>query len=90
MDTTVGYRAAWLAEARDRMDGTGLRDPSGTSGRFIGQQLEVRVRGEAVPGRLHLEAGAAHLIHGSFLERAPGAPDANDSTYVYLQTTLRF
>lgn len=90
VDTTVGYRVAWLAEARDRMDGTGLRDPSGASGRFIGQQLEVRVRGEAVPGRLHLEAGAAYLIHGSFLERAPGAPDVDDSTYVYLQTTLRF
>jgi hypothetical protein len=90
LETAFGYRAAWLAQARDSMDGTGLRDPSGASGRFIGQQLEVRIRCEAVPGYLDLEAGAAHLIHGRFLRSAPGAPDMGDSTYVYLQTTVRF
>lgn len=85
-----GYRAAWLARRRDAMDGTDLRDPSGRSGRYIGQQVETRLRWNAIANHLNIEAGAAHLFHGRFLRSAPGAPDEGDSTYLYLQTTVSY
>lgn len=88
IESFVGYRAAWLAQARDALDGATLVDPTGRSGRFVGHQVEFRVRYAAWPGHLHLEAGGAHLWHGGFLRTAPGAPREGDSTYLYLQTTL--
>jgi hypothetical protein len=90
IESFVGYRAAWLARTRDALDGADLVDPSGASGRFIGHQVEFRVRYDAWPGHLHLEVGGAHLWHGGFLRNAPGAPREGDSTYLYLQTTLRY
>jgi len=86
----VSYRAYWLASKKDSWTTSGLRDPSGNSGSFVGSQIELRVRFQPLPGNLMLEAGYAHLFAGEFIEKAPNSNDEGDSNYVYTQATLRF
>lgn len=87
----IVHRSYWLAQPKDTWVGSGLRDPSGRSGRFIGQQLEARVRWKAIPGQVSLEAGWAHLFKGTFAKNAPGAPmDHSDADYFYVQSSFVF
>jgi hypothetical protein len=81
------YRAVWLASDRDAWVGTGVQDPSGDSGSFVGQQVELRVRWRPLPGNLLLEAGYAHLFAGEFIDEAPNA-NGGDTNYVYSQVLL--
>lgn len=78
------YRLFWLASTRDAWTGAGLRDPTGDSGRFVGQQGEVRVRWAVFPRNLRLELGGAHLIRGEFARAFPDEKD-EPATYFYTQ-----
>jgi hypothetical protein len=85
------YRPAWLARARDFWVTTGIRDPRGASGSFLGHQFEGAVRWWVVPGNLLLEAGLTYLRLGEFPKRAPnGDPEAGDPGYAYLQLGFQF
>ncbi|MBW2289670.1 MAG: alginate export family protein [Deltaproteobacteria bacterium] len=86
----LAYRAYWLASKTDAWTTTGVRDPTGNSGSFIGSQIELRVRFQPLPGNLRLEAGYAHLFAGRFIKDAPNATHRGDSNYVYTQATLNF
>lgn len=86
----AAYRLFWLAEAKDAWTTTGIQDPTGDAGRFLGGQLELRIRVDVVDEHLRLEAGYAHLFSGSFVENAPTARRRGDSDYVYTQATLSF
>lgn len=86
----IGYRAAWLAERRDAFGNSGLRDPAGNSGSFIGHQIETRYRWEILPGSFRFEAGGALLFKGDFVEDAPAAPPASDTIYLYSQFLVFF
>jgi hypothetical protein len=85
----IDYRAVWLAQKRDEWVGTGVRDVTGSSGSFVGQQIEMRVRWWILPGNLLLEAGYAHLFAGEFIDNAPNS-NGGDSNYVYTQFSLQF
>ncbi|MBW2419062.1 MAG: alginate export family protein [Deltaproteobacteria bacterium] len=85
----VDYRAVWLASPRDEWVPTGVRDITGRSGSFVGQQVEMRVRWRPLPGNVLLEAGYAHLFAGEFIDNAPNA-NGGDSNYVYSQVVLDF
>jgi hypothetical protein len=81
IEALVGYRALWLAEARDAWVGSGLQDPTGTSGRFLGHHLEAGLRWR--PRRwLLLETTWGHFFKGSYVDRAPGSPRNPDTDYV--------
>ena len=87
----IAHRAYWLAEKRDTWVGSNLRDSSGQSGSFIGQQFETRLQWKAIPKLVTLETGWAHLFKGHFAKNAPGAPtNTSDSDYFYAQTSLSF
>lgn len=85
----IAHRGIWLAAAHDSWTSAGVRDASGQSGRFVGQQLEARLRWDVLPGNLRLEIGLAQLFPGSYLERAPNGNPA-DTTYGYSEITWRF
>jgi hypothetical protein len=85
----LDYRAVWLASDTDEWGGTGVRDPTGGSGSFVGQQLETRVRYRPFLGNVLLEAGFAHLFAGTFIDRAPNS-NGGDTSYVYTQLILEF
>lgn len=86
VDGFVGHRAFWLASDRDAWTTAGVRDPSGASGSFLGNQVEGRVRFNPWPKNLGIEIGAAWLVRGRFARTAPGAPDA-DPVFFYTQLT---
>lgn len=89
-DAFLDYRALWLEDPTDSFAATGVRDRTGQSGRFAGQQIEGRIRYWLVPKAVQLDTGVAYLIKGDFLRNAPNAPDTGDTIYGYLSTTLLF
>ncbi|GLS59477.1 alginate export family protein [Methylobacterium haplocladii] len=89
-DFYVDYRGLWLEDPTDSFASTGVRDRTGQSGRFAGQQIETRARHWLVPRSVLVDAGVAYLIKGSFLENAPNAPRTGDTIYGYLTTTFFF
>jgi len=90
-DGFLGYRAVWLASAKDMWTTTEIRDDDGLTGSFLGQQIEGRVRWGGISEHATVEAGFAHLWLGEFPKNAPnGNPDLQNPFYLYTQVTLRF
>jgi hypothetical protein len=85
----VQYRAWWLADDRGSWVGTGLQDPSGRSGNFVGQTFELRARW-SLKDNLYLQAGYAHFAFGPFAERVPSSPVTRDAHYGYFWTEFMF
>lgn len=85
----IAHRGIWLDSEKDAWTAAGVRDASGRSGSFVGQQLEARLRWDAIPGNLRLETGIAQLFPGSFQESAPNGNPA-DTTYAYFEMTWWF
>ena len=67
-----------------------MKRATGSSGSFIGSQIEFRVRFHLLPGNAMLETGYAHLFAGEFIRKAPNSNDQGDSNYVYVQIVLDF
>ncbi|RMH31402.1 MAG: hypothetical protein D6690_16400 [Nitrospirae bacterium] len=87
------HRAWFLVQARDAYAGTGLQDPTGGSGNYLGQDLEMRIRWKANDSLL-IDAGYDHWFKGSYFDRLPpsaGLPDGGerDTDYLYVSTTVR-
>lgn len=92
MSVTAKYRAWYLAQSRDAWVGSGLQDPTGVSGNFLGQDLELRVQWR-LGTYILFDAGYDRFFKGSYVEtqaRVPGNPPAKDSDYLYFSTQLRF
>jgi hypothetical protein len=90
VDAMLAHRLYWLASDADGWTTSGLRDPSGDAGSFVGHQLEARLRWDILPGNLGLEMGGAHLFAGGFIDDVPNATGRGDTTYGYLALNVRF
>lgn len=90
----LSHRFFWLAEDKDGWTTTGtattmLRDRSGRTNNFIGQQLEMTARWD-FNSSLNFETGWAHLFKGAFAKQTTNAPAKEDVDYFYVQSQLRF
>jgi hypothetical protein len=85
----VAYRNLQLAAARDGWIANGVRDPSGAAGREIGQQLELRLRYDFLPGNMYVETGGAYLFAGRFLDEA-SPRGGQDTSYGYCEMIWTF
>ena len=86
----IAYRAWWMADASAPWGPAGLWDPTGQSGDFMGQTIELATRWDA-HDNVALEAGWTVLIKGDFAKNAPGAPtDHSNVNYFYAQSEIRF
>jgi Alginate export len=90
LDAFAVYRALWAAAATDSFSTTGVRDPTGASGRFAGYQLEGRVRYWIIPQSLRTELNGAWLQKRGLLRDAPNATPYGDTLYLSLALTLSF
>ncbi|MBX3734244.1 MAG: alginate export family protein [Verrucomicrobiae bacterium] len=80
------YRSFWLASDQDAWV-RGLRlDPTGDSGSFVGQELDVRVTYTPIRW-VEFEVVYAHFFPGSFVAATGPDPQSN---FTYLQAILRF
>lgn len=94
MQLGISHRAFWLASDTDAWLTTGsgssaLRNKSGKTSIYIGQQLELTARYD-FNSSLNVETGWTHLFKGDFAKDAPNAPDGKAIDYFYAQSILRF
>jgi hypothetical protein len=90
VSTYIHYRAFWLASNTDLWAGNSLlRDPTGNSGSFLGQQWFVRTKWQAL-ANVQLEGGVAYRIDGDFQKTVPNSPREGNTLYFYISTTLSF
>ena len=68
----------------------GFRAPIGRHRVRRRHQIEARARYWIVPKALRLDAGAAALFHGRFLESAPNSNGFGDTLYSYVDLTASF
>ncbi len=90
LDGFVTYKGLWLANRTDAFATTGVRDASGASGSFAGQQFDTRLRWWVVPKGLRAEFTGAWLIKGRFLKDAPNAPRTGNVRYAAVALTANF
>jgi hypothetical protein len=88
-DVMGTWRWLGLASRTDSFSGTGVRDATGRSGRYAGQQLDLRVRYWVVPRQLRFEFDGVLLFKGRFLEQAPNARPG-DTRFYSLNLTWSF
>ncbi len=81
----ASYGGYWLASDTDAWVVPGRRDPTGRSGTFIGQELELALKYKLDP-HMELELGYSHFIPGTFVENTGPAPDSN---FFYVSASLR-
>lgn len=86
----VTFRSLRLASATDAFSTTGVRDATGASGSFAGNQFELHVRHWLVPESLRLEANLYYLDKGRFLKTAPNANAADDTAYLEVDISAFF
>ncbi|MFO0691988.1 MAG: alginate export family protein [Polyangiales bacterium] len=87
VDAYVGYRACFLAAARDAWVTAGVQDTTGQSGKFIGNQFDARIRFTPFPRNLVFDVGGAYLLRGAFAKDAPVGGRSAPSIYFYTQIT---
>ena len=91
----LNHRLYWLAEDTDSWTTTAngkttaLRDKTGNTDDFIGQQLEINARWD-FNSSLSFETSWAHLFKGAFAKETKNAPDPEDVDYFYVQSQFRF
>lgn len=90
IDAFAAYRPLWLASRYDSFSTTGVRDASGNSGRFAGNQIEARIRYWLIPKRLRLEWNGLLLAKGRMLRNAPNAAAGGNTIYSSLNATISF
>jgi hypothetical protein len=89
MSLFVQHRAWWLADDEGPWVGTGLQDPTGRSGRFLGQTVELRARWGLIEN-IYMQAGYVHFAYGSYPRQVPGGPTQDHADYAYVQAELMF
>jgi hypothetical protein len=75
------FRSVWLASDRDAWTRAGLQDPTGESGSHVGDLTQLILRHDLVPKGVQLEAGAAYLHGGEFMQAASAQTDVNAPNY---------
>jgi hypothetical protein len=86
------YRAWYLAQSRDEWTNSGMQDPTGDAGKFLGQDLEVRIQWRPSPN-FQIDAGYERFFKGSYIKdqtNVPGNPPSNDTNYFYIQSEVMF
>jgi hypothetical protein len=83
MRVDAGYNRYWLASDTDRWNIAGLRDPTGASGSYLGQEFDGRAR-FAVGRNLNATLGFAWFDPGRFTRQTSGRDSASNFLYVEL------
>lgn len=80
------YRTVWLASDTDAWSRGDRVDPTGQSGDFIGQEIDMFVE-QRITDHWVIEVGYGHFMPGNFVRNTGDSPD---SDRFYVQSTLSF
>ena len=83
----------WLAQSKDSFGSSGLRDPSGDSGKYLGHDLEFRAQWQ-ISMNMDFDVGYWHWFKGSYFDRLPDSANlppggGKDTDYFYVQMRVR-
>ncbi len=81
------YRAFWLASDTDAFVRAALRDPTGESGDFVGQEVDLRLRYWICDG-VELDVGYAHFFPENFVRNVTETTDDSDFFYVAMRVVF--
>ena len=84
------YRGFWRASKSDAWVASGISDVANVAPRFLGQQLEVRMRWKIIPHTLHLELGSAYLRAGKFSRIIEPKTFGKNIYYGYAQVSYMY
>ena len=82
----LAYRPAWVAQTSDMWGRSGI---TAENGRFIGHQLDFRVRLQQGV-QVQWEAGSAYLLRGSMPRTSGVGRERDNPTYGYVQVQFSF
>ncbi len=85
--------AFWLADGRGPFVGSGLQDPTGRAGTFLGNMLDSSITWAPQAGYFRhatFEVGYTCFFKGSYFDRVPQSHGTADVNYVYTMATLTF
>jgi hypothetical protein len=84
----AGYSAWWLASDKDRVANFNLRDPSGQSGNFVGQEWDFRAR-YPILSRVDVTFGYARFNIGNFVRNTTeGTERGRDTNFFYIEVLM--
>ncbi len=89
-DLYIRYRPLWLASRTDSFSTSNVRDISGRSGSFAGNQVELRWRRWLIVDALRFEVNGVYLAKGRFLREAPNSAHTPDTKYGAFNLTSYF
>jgi hypothetical protein len=89
-DLYLRYRPLWLASRTDSFSTSNVRDISGKSGNFAGNQVEVRWRRWLILDALRFELNGTYLAKGRFLRDAPNSARTPNTNYGAVNLTAYF
>jgi hypothetical protein len=81
------YRTYWLASKTDAFVRARIVDPTGDSGSFVGQEIDLRVR-YRLSEQIDFDVGYAYFLPGAFVKNATASTD--DSDFFYVATRITF
>lgn len=82
-------RASWLQNPRFPWVSSGLVDPSGKAGRYLGESIEVRSYW-LLTNNILIESGYFFFDYGRFPKTAPQTPVTHNTNYAFLQVEFVF
>jgi hypothetical protein len=87
----IQYHAFWLSGRKDAWFNAGLaeirRDPTGSSGRFVGHEIDVTFKYAIVPAIAVVWIGYSHFFPGEFVRQTGESPDRD---FVFTQLVVNF
>lgn len=89
----MSHRAFWLAEKRGAFVGSGLQDPTGQAGSFLGNLFDLNLRWDpqfSYWKRMAIDVGFTHLFKGDYFDKVAQSPGSSDTNYGYTQVTFKF
>lgn len=89
----MSQRAFWLADKRGAFVGTGLQDPTGQSGSYLGSLFDMSLRWSpkySYLKRMSFDIGFTHLFKGDYYDKVPQSPGSQGTNYGYTMVTFKF
>ncbi len=87
------HRAFWLADKHGAFVGSGLQDPTGQAGSYLGNLFDINLQWNpkySYLKRMRFDIGYTHLFKGDYFSRVPDGPGGKDTNYGYTMVTFKF
>ncbi len=89
----MSHRAYWLADKHGAYVGSGLQDPTGRAGSFLGNMLDISLGWDpqwSYLKRMSFDFGYSHIFKGDYFDKVPSSPGMKDTNYGYTMVTFKF